>query len=468
MQRVSASAGSQLGSSTSSIHRLVAPRCKNLGIRAGTKMSGNSSGSMTVPQCEAILTRKIARDIKHMMEISTGNKKFWMRIFNHKNMVSGIMIGLEMASQEKNPKFSVRDFFVESINRAFDEMDVDQNTKETMIIKIFNQIMEMIHEKRAKDKKNKTDKADLNPLQPNNLETALLKFCNIWLDLKNKDTLEEWINIVRKFKFLQFLNSSGDDYTKKEKDYNQRAESIVGKWKKSNFRKTLVLMDGHGRILLRIMKELRKLGKVENFEIIVTDLEASVDAWHNEFCPRKFVRGVQKDIFEFVNNPTYLTYLNFCGISECLSMLETIGQPVYLSYSTARGANIYCRKEVCVKGCHEICVKDYHEKVNHMSEVILDKLPTGSQAKMVSLRSDFETWWVCPPASSASASSASSSSSSSSASSSSSSSSASSASSSASSSSSSSSASSSSSSVTRKRKTSSSNGEPDLKRFKKG
>jgi hypothetical protein len=107
----------------------------------------------------------------------------------------------------------------------------------------------------------------------------------------------------------------------------------------------VTLMDGHGRIIYNILRELQRRGRnVDEYEFDIYDLDDNVNAWHARFLPASTsVHAV--NIFRSRTRLRGLVYLNFCGIGsfvdETRRVMESLvgrGQHVFISFSQ-RGAS---------------------------------------------------------------------------------------------------------------------------------
>ena len=158
-----------------------------------------------------------------------------------------------------------------------------------------------------------------NPLQPNERQIRILKLFSEFHSLKT----EAWLERIKPLGFL----SRG---LEKDRDYERRARYISSISRGASF---ILLMDGHGRMVYRLLE------LCPNSHIVVVDQDSVVNQWHEAFFPRERVSSIQGDIFDII--PRYpvdsVIYLNFCGISglQIDEQLRNLNSRDYLiSYST--------------------------------------------------------------------------------------------------------------------------------------
>jgi hypothetical protein len=116
-----------------------------------------------------------------------------------------------------------------------------------------------------------------------------------------------------------------DEHGGHTEDIEKRCDLIMSK--KHNQIKTLLTMDGHGRIIGRM------ISKFEN--ICVYELDRGCHKWHSKFFPKdiSFFGNIFDAIDTHIENKTIesvLIYLNFCGIGEqseavlqCITKIQT-------------------------------------------------------------------------------------------------------------------------------------------------
>lgn len=107
-------------------------------------------------------------------------------------------------------------------------------------------------------------------------------------------------------------------------DQVKRAFHIAETFWRENYR-ILVLMDGHGRMLYRILRALQTWDiDIDNIQIYVVELDETTHEWHQHFFPCN-VTSVKDDIFNLLsshicadstNSQKVLPYLNFCGLGN--------------------------------------------------------------------------------------------------------------------------------------------------------
>jgi len=106
-------------------------------------------------------------------------------------------------------------------------------------------------------------------------------------------------------------------------DQNRRTEAIVKHLKRYPDVKKVFLMDGHGRIILKLLKRMNEEG-IRGVKIHVVDINPTAVRWHDLFLPRE-VSSRMMDIFDAIRHYSLpgtmekaFIYLNFCGITDAL------------------------------------------------------------------------------------------------------------------------------------------------------
>ena len=124
-----------------------------------------------------------------------------------------------------------------------------------------------------------------------------------------------------------------------------RAKAIVATLLETN-QHVVTLMDGHGRIIYNILRELQLRGQsIDAYEFDICDLDDDVNAWHARFLPASTIVCAE-NIFES-EELRGLVYLNFCGIGDYVasaakmmkSMVDS-NRHIFISFST-RGVSPY-------------------------------------------------------------------------------------------------------------------------------
>ena len=164
-------------------------------------------------------------------------------------------------------------------------------------------------------------------------------------------------------------------------DQYRRVDRIVKHLKKNQDIKKLILMDGHGRFVSKLLETLGEEG-LGDVRIHVVDINEVADEWHSLFLPKEVTCEV-KDIFEVVTEQVAIqtapdtgdkafVYLNFCGITAALrhrgldtkdsigrfiSSLERLNH-VMISYSNrgaTKGCPLYILEERIRKSWSLVC-----------------------------------------------------------------------------------------------------------------
>ena len=183
-------------------------------------------------------------------------------------------------------------------------------------------------------------KTSENALQPSEAQVTVLRAFQKIFQFSELG-LNEWL--------AHFADLSIFSRGSKDVDYDIRADAIWDKWSQSvtaNGKVSdLVLMDGHGRIVYRLLRKLMdanmngSIPEGDIRKIIVVDLSKTVDDWHREFFPKNYVVSVKGDIFKYVETlmpKSYYLYLNFCGVGSMVNSIMKLDQNFMLSFSTMR------------------------------------------------------------------------------------------------------------------------------------
>ena len=167
------------------------------------------------------------------------------------------------------------------------------------------------------------------------------------------------------------VDARKSEYGIKTRDQITRAKTLAQKFRIHHHR-TVRLMDGHGRFLIRFMYEFRKLHGIKALnalEIELIDIDEAVTSWHKVAysCPN--VKCLTEDIipsrptdrFERASGPgagrgrpfkpvieqvqvpeTTLLYMNFCGLGSSVDAVKRYARDAtnsfLLSFSLQRGA----------------------------------------------------------------------------------------------------------------------------------
>jgi hypothetical protein len=150
-------------------------------------------------------------------------------------------------------------------------------------------------------------KNNLNPLQPSKDQVNELKSHIETNTFLQSLTPYKWGQIMENFKDLLFIGKSKTKIFDQENRAEQLAQRILSNPKI----KELVMMDGHGRFLLTLLK---KLGlRANRLNITVVDINTTVVEWHKYFFPKN-VKSIEGNIFNYEPSETCLVYMNFCGL----------------------------------------------------------------------------------------------------------------------------------------------------------
>lgn len=102
-------------------------------------------------------------------------------------------------------------------------------------------------------------------------------------------------------------------------DQQIRANKIIDKMQlqpTTNKQIKITLMDGHGRMVLELLKVLQKKKyNLNNVYIRIIDIDPYVNQWHELCFPTKFTEVVHSDIYN-EQNIYDLFYMNFCGLQN--------------------------------------------------------------------------------------------------------------------------------------------------------
>jgi len=186
-------------------------------------------------------------------------------------------------------------------------------------------------------------KNNKNPLQPTKEQVNELKYNIQTSNFLRSLTPYKWGQILDKHKDLLFIGKSKSKISDQEDRAEQLAQRILANPKI----KTLILMDGHGRFLLTLIK---KLGlRANHLSITVVDINSTVVEWHKYFFPKN-VESKEDNIFNYEPSETQIVYMNFCGIgglkgqqafANYLAKIKkspSYTKELFVSFSTARRA----------------------------------------------------------------------------------------------------------------------------------
>jgi hypothetical protein len=153
----------------------------------------------------------------------------------------------------------------------------------------------------------------INPLQPSIGQVNELKKHVQTSTFFQSLTPYKWSQILENFKDLLFINKS------KISDQEDRANILVQQIMTNPEIKKIVIMDGHGRFLLTLLK---KLGlRANHLKITVVDINPVVVDWHRCFFPKK-IESIYDNIFNYEPSNTQLVYMNFCGLGGLKGQMD--------------------------------------------------------------------------------------------------------------------------------------------------
>ena len=151
-----------------------------------------------------------------------------------------------------------------------------------------------------------------NSLMPS--KTAQLLLRHLILDGTIQDlhklTNLKWMEIMSDESILYETSN----FSNLQEDHKQRAKELVDSLIATNSN-TIALMDGHGRIVWQLLRELSNRGlDLDTYIFHIYDIDHDVNAWHYRFLPVS-CKIIPKDILVQTNYPQVI-YLNFCGLSH--------------------------------------------------------------------------------------------------------------------------------------------------------
>lgn len=182
----------------------------------------------------------------------------------------------------------------------------------------------------------------MNRFQPTPEEVLLLKDSEIVFSTLSAS---DWVRFCEEESdFTEtYLDSMGQNIID---DQLARAQAYAELFWMKNY-STIVLMDGHGRMLYTILKCLQHWDiNIDQLDIYVVDLDPIVHEWHQLFFPNNVI-SLQDDIIDLLEqhldlqdedeNPTVLPYLNFCGLhgqqERVWNLVQRWTHGMYLSFT---------------------------------------------------------------------------------------------------------------------------------------
>ncbi len=209
------------------------------------------------------------------------------------------------------------------------------------------------------------DKMHDNIFQPNSTDiTRLTEICQemktLLLFQFSELTMTEWFLFLKNNRKILSLEPQlphviNKFYLKQQHlnfavwtDRQTRVKHMVDTIIKYN-KKHIVLLDGHGRIVLELLFQLynRKVN-LDEYTITLCELDNTVHEWHKLFFPTSITKK-QCNVFNYLNDmqPDHIkntfVYLNFCGISKSVDNLFKLlatpswkKEPILISYATRK------------------------------------------------------------------------------------------------------------------------------------
>jgi hypothetical protein len=189
-----------------------------------------------------------------------------------------------------------------------------------------------------------------NPLQPSIEQVKKLESMNDINNFLQNLPPKDWCEVIEHYKPYLF---DGKAYHKIA-DQEMRAESIVKHIESNPSIKKIVTMDGHGRFIMTLLSKLKNKSLIDKIQIIVVDIDSTVNKWHQLFFPNK-IFSTEGNIFNYKPDDETFVYMNFCGIGGLsgqkmlLAYLSEIRSNtnnelnMMISISTARRAKGSCK-----------------------------------------------------------------------------------------------------------------------------
>merc|ERR1719410_216593 len=161
----------------------------------------------------------------------------------------------------------------------------------------------------------KSSSGTLNLLPAGDVETGLItKYAPLFGVNFRGMTPAEWLRAVPEKELFRHTH----DAVNRQLDIEARGMFIVSQMVKQN-QSTIVLMDGHGRMLRAIFAAAQRQSAAffQNLKVIVVDWDEGNSKFHEMFFPQN-VQVATGDIFSFIRqNPVArdaFLYLNFCTL----------------------------------------------------------------------------------------------------------------------------------------------------------
>lgn len=182
-----------------------------------------------------------------------------------------------------------------------------------------------------------------NPLQPSECQVNILRYFKDLGFSMSDLPLVEWTETANVF--WEFLYSSG-----RTSDLFKRSTEVFSTWRNiynetrmaNKYNTKLVIMDGHGRIVAKLLNKIAKTKSPQDFIIKVVDVDPTVTEWHKLFFPAQNVVSCTGNILDYSTEDN-LVYMNFCGLGsqkvEVMNKCKSSLSNFFLSFSIARNAN---------------------------------------------------------------------------------------------------------------------------------
>jgi len=161
----------------------------------------------------------------------------------------------------------------------------------------------------------KSSSGTLNLLPAGDVETGLIrKYAPLFGVNFRGMTPAEWLRAVPEKELFRHTH----DAVNRQQDIKARGEFIVAQMLKRN-QSTIVLMDGHGRMLRAIFAAAQRQSAafLQSLKVIVVDWDKGNSEFHEIFFPQN-VQVATGDIFSYIRHSSVardaFLYLNFCTL----------------------------------------------------------------------------------------------------------------------------------------------------------
>ncbi len=174
--------------------------------------------------------------------------------------------------------------------------------------------------------------------KPSEYQVNILKYYKeLGFDMSSLP-LDEWCAVIRHFDGFLMDGHTYDLYKRSTRVFDIWAEihsksTIAGK-----MNVPLVLMDGHGRFVSRILQMVAKKND-KDFILEIVDLDPTITEWHELFFPSSNVQSKCNNILDYPTDCN-LVYMNFCGLhgqnDKIFANYESSAGNFFISFSNAR------------------------------------------------------------------------------------------------------------------------------------